>query len=65
MTALETQLTEALQTIGCLPLEFNGRARAIAQKFVTAPTGGWKDHLSPEQITNILSWAGGPGKEKK
>ncbi len=63
MTELEKQLTEALQTIGCLPLEFNGRARAIAQKFVTAPAGGWKDHLSPEQITKLLSWAGGPTKE--
>jgi len=64
MTDLERQLTEALQTIGCLPLEFNGRARAIAQKFVTAPVGGWKDSLSPEQITKLLSWAGGPTKEK-
>lgn len=65
MTALETKLTEALQAIGCLPLEFNGRARAIAQKVVTAPGGGWKDRLSPEQITKILEWAGGPTKEKK
>ena len=64
MTDLEKQLTEALQAIGCLPLEFNGRARAIAQKFVMAPAGGWKDHLSPEQITKLLSWAGGPTKEK-
>ena len=62
MTALENQLTEALQTIGCLPLEFNGRARAIAQKFVTAPAGGWKDHLSPEQINNLLAWSA-PVKE--
>ena len=64
MTNLERQLTEALQTIGNLPLEFNGRARAIAQKFVTAPAGGWKDGLSPEQINNLLAWSA-PTKEKK
>lgn len=58
-----TRLTEALQAIGSLPLEFNGRARAIAQATVTAPEGGWKYHLSPEQINNLLKWAA-PTKEK-
>ena len=59
--ALETA-REALTLIGNLPMEFNGRARAIAQASVEAPPGGWKDHLSPEQIHKLITWQA-PTKE--
>ena len=56
MKARIHELEEALTLIGNLPMEFNGRARAIAQASVEAPPGGWKDHLSPEQQYRLITW---------
>lgn len=50
------RLTEALRMIGNLPLEFNGRARAIAQRTVEPPRGGWRNRLSAEEIEKTLQW---------
>jgi hypothetical protein len=49
------RLQAALTLIGNLPLEFNTRARAIAQEVIgEPPPGGWRDHLTPEQIYKVL-----------
>ena len=48
------RLQNALTRIGNLPLEFNTRARAIAQENVEAPPEGWRDHLTPAEIHKIL-----------
>lgn len=50
------QLKAALQLIGNLPLEFNSRARAIAQNSVSPPKGGWRDTLTPTEIGKLLKW---------
>lgn len=49
------RLQTALTLIGNLPLEFNTRARAIAQEARgEPPPGGWRDPLTPEQIYKVL-----------
>ena len=57
MTEIE-RLEAALQLIGNLPMEFNSRARAIAQNSVTPPEGGWRDTFTLEQIGKLLRWDG-------
>lgn len=48
------RLTAALTLIGNLPLEFNTRARAIAQEAVTVPPEGWRDPLTRDEIYKVL-----------
>jgi len=53
-TAEIERLKAALTLIGNLPLEFNTRARALAQEAVDPPPEGWRDHLTPAEIRKIL-----------